>query len=103
MISRADVAEVQLQHCMFGGKRPKWSSFFHSPPGMLAALRKERNGRHVHESWKRRADGTFATALRTVYPAQLCEAIATEVMRRLQVAQRAPLPVTCSRGSAATP
>ena len=103
LISRSDVAEVQLQHCMLGGARPKWTSFWHSPPGMLAALHRVCDGSHVHASWKRRADGTSATALETVYPVQLCEAIASEVMGHLQLTQRSPLAVVRSRGSAATP
>ena len=39
LLQRASVAEVKFQHCMYGGLRDKWTSFWHYPCSFLEPLR----------------------------------------------------------------
>ena len=92
------VEEVQFQHCMFGGDRDKWTSIFFAPRGMLTSLSRVCDRSHSHAPWGRLKNGGFATALETVYPEELCDALAKAVIKFLHLAPGDPLPVTKSRG-----
>jgi hypothetical protein len=98
VIARPLVEEVQFQHCMYGGARDKWTSIWFYPTGLLSGLRRVCDRSHVHEPWSRAADGSFRTALETVYPQELCDAIVDQVTSTLKLGKAPPLPVVRARG-----
>ena len=51
LISRSDVSEVQLQYCIYRGKRNKYTSICFSPQGLLADLLQMCDGEPLHEPW----------------------------------------------------
>ena len=92
------VDSVSFQHCMYGGTRDKWTSIYFSPPGLLSSLRRVCDGGHVHEPWGRTAAGAYATAVETVYPQELCDAIRECLLRGLRLPRAAPLVLRRARG-----
>ena len=97
VIAKPMVKEVQFQHCMYGGARDKWTSFWFYPAGLLDGLRRVCDGSHVHDAWGRAVDGSFRTALETVYPQALCDSIVTHVTTYLKLVKAPPLPVSRAR------
>ena len=61
------------------------------PQGLFESLHRVCDNSHVHESWDRLPDGTFATAAETIYPHQLCSAMVTAMMQRLEQPRRRPI------------
>ena len=98
LITRTDVDKVTFQHCMFGGGRPKWTTFHFFPLGLFSSLSRTCDNTHEHEPWGFSPSGGFATAAETVYPTELCEAIRTIIFDKLHVQRLQPLPVLRARG-----
>ena len=92
---------ARFQHCAFGGERPKWTGWLHSPPGFFAALARTCPGEsqsHVHSKWGQTSNGTFATSLETVYPEDLCQVVAAIVYTKLSLTTMKPAAVIRARG-----
>ena len=70
-----------LDHCMFGGQRPKRTRISHCIPAFdkLAVLC---DGLHPHLPWGQ-SEGRWATAEETAYPLQLCKALAQQFLEQV--------------------
>ena len=98
VISLPAVSLVTFQHCMYGGTRDKWTAIHFAPPGLFASLHRTCDKSHQHDPWGRSSHGVYATALETVYPQGLCEAIRACLLDGLRLQRAAPLPVRRARG-----
>ena len=86
LIGHSDVDFVRFQNCAFGGQRPKWSSLLHFPKGIFSDLARVCPGEgpaHRHAPWGE-SEGKFATSLETVYPSELCSAMAKCLVKFLR-------------------
>ena len=99
LISKPTVSRVDFQHCMYGGSHSQWTSFHFAPAGLFDGLAIECDGSHKHESRSRLPDGTFSSALVTVYPQDLCDAMRNHLLSALNLSELQPLPVQRARGS----
>ena len=100
LISLPVVGKVTFQHCMFGGTRPKSTAFHFFPLTLFDDLHQMCDGSHSHDPWGMTSSGKFSTALETVYPQGLCEAVRDCLLRHLHLQRLPPLPVRRSRGDA---
>ena len=92
---------VYFPHCAYGGDRPKWTAWLHRPATLFKALAATCPGEshsHRHAPWGASESGTFATALETVYPDELCESVVAGVRAFFAVPPLRPLPVLRCRG-----
>ena len=91
---------VTFQHCMFDGKRNKWTKLLFYPKGLFLKLHRVCDHSHTHEPWGRTSEGTFATATEAVYPQALCDAILGCLAVHLHLQRGPPIPVLRARGEA---
>jgi hypothetical protein len=78
LAAKSGVQMHSLQLCMFGGARPKWSSFLSNIPA-FAGIVKTCDGNHIHAPWQAFGSSkgtTFDTASEAEYPPELCYALA---------------------------
>ena len=90
------VAEVQFHHCMYGADRKKVTAIWHWPGPWLLGLASFCDGSHSHRPWGKTPAG-WATALETVYPHRLCQAIVKHALKITKHAATAPVPIVKSK------
>ena len=93
------VADAIFQHCMFVGPRDTKTMVRHFPGGVFSGLHRLCDNKHVHAPWGKTPYGSSATALETVYPQGLCDAIADLLQKFLGFTSVAPLDVAVERGA----
>jgi hypothetical protein len=81
----AALSDVEFQHCMYGGKRDKWSKW-KCVGSFLNHLAVSCDGKHEHAPWGLVFDpitqtNSFATAQEAEYPLELCRQVADSVLR----------------------
>ena len=82
LAAKPGVQMHSLQLCMFGGARPKWSSFLSNIPAFAGIVR-TCDGSHIHAPWQAFGSPkgtTFDTASEAEYPPELCYALAKLVL-----------------------
>ena len=92
--------QTDLQNCVFGGERPKWTGLLHSPAHLFTAVGARCPGvssTHHHAPWVRQAGG-FSTALEAVYPDGLCAGMVRLLMLHQGLQQQPPLELVRARG-----
>ena len=85
LLAKPGVFVIDLQACMFGSTRPKWTRFVTNCPE-FAAMGKHCDGSHTHATWGVQKDRgankwSFKTAEEAEYPAEMCRALAACVAR----------------------
>ena len=81
LISEAALFPVSFQHCMFGGPRDKWSTFYCNHPA-FEALRKVCDRTHSHRPWGadlQEDSSAFHMSSEAEYPEGLCASVANLV------------------------
>ena len=99
-VKKTKAQKTDLQNCVFGGERPKWTGLLHSPAHLFTALGARCPGvspTHCHAPWVRQAGG-YSTALEAVYPDGLCAGIVRLLMLHHGLQQQPPLDLVRARG-----
>lgn len=83
LIQKYNLFPVNLQQCMFGGQRDKWSTFYTNDEQFSCmAVSCDRSHNHLPWSVSKSQDGVvFDTASEAEYPQKLCDAL-TSVVRQ---------------------